>query len=147
MNNNLSDISVDSSTSTIDSSKRHDNIHVINHRSEKVLIPITQDILSQNDEPAQCCPSDDSVPYVIDNLPKKASTQSSEITNDHRITPTTDYIDGSNAGSVCGTSVLFSREKNFYHPSNPKNLSHDIPYHQQHKHTQKNSNSKRFIEI
>ena len=42
---------------------------------------------------------------------------------------------------------LFSREKNFYHPSNPKNLSHDIPYHQQHKHTQKNSNSKRFIEI
>ena len=119
MNNNISDISVDASTSSTDSSKRHDNIHVHNRPSGKVLIPITQDMLSQDDDHIQG-PTEDLVPDVIDNhlldsahvilhSPKKAvfqtPTQIVEITTDNSITHTNVDIDAYNTESVGGSSV------------------------------------------
>ena len=130
MNNNISDISVDASTFSTDSSKRHDNIHVYNHSSGKVLIPITQDMLSQDDDHIQD-PTEDLVPDVIDNhlpdsshvilhSPKKAvfqtPTQIVEITTDNSIPHTNIDIDASNSESVAGSSVSdsVSEEQKLY---------------------------------
>ena len=125
MNNNISDISIDSGISSDNSSKSHGKFYVQDNPSPKVIMPITQDELTQHDNPMQP-PTDDPDLCVINtplpepthailHLPKKAvfktPSQMVEITTDHSITYKNNDIDDSNAASVGGSSVAESESE------------------------------------